>query len=98
MEQFTKEEAKKFYEEEKWGLMTPSERAAFQLLQDRLCMPFDVFHEAVEKALDRPVWTHEFGLNRDGLISELLGKTGKPSMEDIINLLPKEKTIFVVGP
>lgn len=96
MKQFTKEEAIKFAKEEKWRSMTHRERAAFQLLQDKLCMPFDVFHESVEKVLDRPVWTHEFGsIGRDRLIAELLGQTGKPSMEDIINLVPKDKTIIV---
>jgi len=24
------------------------------------CKNFSVFHEAVEKKLDRPIWTHEF--------------------------------------
>ena len=32
-----------------------------QLFTARLFVPsFDIFHEAVEKVLGRPVWTHEF--------------------------------------
>ena len=58
MKQFTKEEAIKFGEEEKWRLMTHTERAAFQLLQDKLCMPFDV---AVIENRDVPA--NEFPVN-----------------------------------
>ena len=39
---------------------TANEITAFQLFEKRLCMPFDRFHAAVEEALGRPVWTHEF--------------------------------------
>ena len=79
-----------------WKDWTYKQKAAFQLFQDRLCMPFDVYHEAVEKSLNRPVYTHEFGLNRDGLILELCGEKESPSLEDIINMIPEEKRIVVV--
>ena len=49
-------------------------------------MPFDVFHEAVEKSLGRPVFTHEFGLNRDGMMKELCGDEPPPTFKDIINI------------
>lgn len=39
---------------------TPEEIVSFQLFEKRLCMPFDQFQAAVESALGRPVWTHEF--------------------------------------
>ena len=82
-----------------WKHMTYEQRAKFQLWEDRLCMPFDVFHEAVGKTLGRPVWTHEFGLNVAGLKAELLGDESAPSMEDIINLIPEEKrVVLVMGP
>lgn len=42
----------------------------YQLLNPLLLVPFDKFHEAIEILLDRPVFTHEFGLNYDGLKSE----------------------------
>jgi hypothetical protein len=34
-------------------------------------MPFDVFHEAVEKTIGRPVFTHEFGVNANGIRAEI---------------------------
>lgn len=71
MEQLTKEQAIEFHENKKWEQMTETERALFQLNQEKLCMPFDVFHKAVESTLKRPVFTHEFGVNMDGLRAEI---------------------------
>ena len=59
-DQVTKEKAielcnSKFYEK-----MTDEEIFLFQINQEKLCMPFEVFHRSTEKALKRPVFTHEF--------------------------------------
>lgn len=43
-----------------WKTATPKEIVAFQMFEPLLCMPFDDFHEAVEKVLGYPVFTHEF--------------------------------------
>lgn len=80
------------YESKFWEQMSFRDRAMFQMFEDLLCMPFGVFHEAVEKALGRPVFTHEFGLNREGLRRELLGESPAPTMGDII---PKSKRIVL---
>jgi hypothetical protein len=95
MEQMTKEQAINFARSEKYLDMSHKERAILQLHQDKLCMPFDVFHESVEKTLGRPVYTHEFGVNKDGLIAEL-GGAEPPSLADIINMIPEEKRMLVV--
>ena len=95
MKQMTKEQAIKFHDLELWKDMTDSQIAELQLLQDRLLVPFTVFHKAIETSLNRPVFTHEFGLNREGLLKELLGESKTPTLEEIIGLLPKEKTIVV---
>lgn len=42
----------------------------YQLTNPILLVPFDKFHESVEFLLGRPVWTHEFGLNWEGLKAE----------------------------
>jgi hypothetical protein len=94
----TKDQAIALYDSKFWEEMTYEQRARFQLFEERLCMPFGVFHEAVEKALGRPVWTHEFGLNSDGLRRELLGETAAPSMQEMIDLIPAEKRIIIVQP
>ena len=98
MNQLSKKEAKKLYDSEEWKQWDKTVLASFQLKQDRLCVPFDVFHEAIEKLLDRPVFTHEFAF-RDSLIKEAEGKIGKATFDDVLNKIPKhllDKTIVVV--
>jgi hypothetical protein len=78
-----------------WEKMTPREIATFQMHEEKLCMPFGVFHKAIEEALGRPVWTHEFGLNAEGIKKELAGDAPMPTMTEILNLIPAEKRIVV---
>jgi hypothetical protein len=92
----TEEKAIELYDSKFWEKMDYRQRADFQLFEKRLCMPFDVFQEAMEKTLGRPVFTHEFGLNLEGLKKELRGEAGPPSMEEIINMIPEEKRIILV--
>jgi hypothetical protein len=94
MEQLTKEQAIAFAESGDWKDWTAQEIVKFQLFQDKLCMPFDVFHEAVEKVLGRPVWTHEFALV-DHLRDEYLTLRPKPTLEEILSLIPEEKLIIL---
>lgn len=63
----------------------------FQLFEEKLCMDFADFHKAMEDCLKRPVFTHEFGLNPDGLREEFLGEKSKPTLGEIINLIPEFK-------
>lgn len=77
-----------------WEGLTDREIVEFQLFTPRLCMPFDVFHGAVEKVLDRPVFTHEFAYG--GIVAEFLGDKQKPSFEDVLGLIPKDKLAIVV--
>ena len=65
------------------------------MFTQELCLPFDVLHKAVEDSLGRPVWTHEFGLNFDGICQEFLGERDAPTMQEIIDLIPAEKRIIV---
>ncbi|UQN06785.1 hypothetical protein [Deinococcus sp. QL22] len=78
-----------------WEGMTHRERAEFQLNVCELTMPFDVFHEAVQKALGRPVFTHEFGLNWGGLVAELRGDVPAPSLEEVLELIPADKRVVI---
>ncbi len=81
-----------------WWVDRPAKEVAlFQMREKLLCMPFDLFHEAMEKALGRPVFTHEFGLNWAGLLSELQGDAEAPSFADILNLIPEDKRVVVVS-
>lgn len=93
--QLTQEEAIKFYKDGSWETMSSKELVNIQLFQRRLCMPFEVFHKAIEEVLGRPVWTHEFA-NTNSLKEELQGQTPKATMVDVINKLPKNKSIVIV--
>lgn len=75
-----------------WELCSHREIAEFQLFTKELACPFAVFHEAVEKSLGRPVWTHEFGMNYESICKEFLGEKDAPTMEEIIALIPEEAT------
>ena len=89
------EEAIALYDSKFWEEMNFKERAIFQINEPLLCMPFSVFHEAVEKTIGRPVFTHEFGLNIEGIKSEIMEGKAPPTFEEIINLIPKEKRILI---
>lgn len=91
----TKEQAIAMANSAWWEHCTDRQIAEFQMEQDRLCMPFDKFHAAIETTLGRPVYTHEFGLDRDGLRRELMGDRTAPTLAQIIALLPADKTIVV---
>jgi len=68
------------------------------MVQYKLCCPFGVFHEAVEKTLGRPVYTHEFGRNRNGLLAEMKSEAIAPTLAEIYGMLPQDKTaIAVIG-
>ena len=93
--QFSTEQAKTFGESGIWKDWLPDHIVGFQLYQDKLCIPFNVFHEAIEKVLKRPVWTHEFAFP-EKLRMEFEGIRAKPTFEEIMDLIPKDKTIFFV--
>jgi hypothetical protein len=87
----TEEQAVKLAASEFWKELTPRQIA------ELLCMPFDVFHEAIEKALGRSVWTHEFAFGGlDRMKAELLGERPAPTFADILALIPEEKRLLLV--
>lgn len=94
MKQLTKEQAIAFAESKCYEDMTYRQIAEFQIEQDKLCMPFNVFHEAIEKTLGRPVFTHELAL-REELRKELYGEKEPPTFKEICGLIPKEKLILI---
>lgn len=94
MKQFTKEQAIAFGANKLYEPLSYRERAELQLFQQKLCMPFDVFHEAIEKTLNRPVFAHEFAFI-DDLRKEFLGEKPAPSLEEILGLIPKGKLIVL---
>jgi len=45
--------------------------AYYQMHEDILLIPFSKFHEAVEHAVDSPVWTHQFATMRNELTAAI---------------------------
>lgn len=93
--QMTPAEAKSFGESKVWESWTYEQIVRLQLFQMQLCVPWAIFHEAIEKVLGRPIYTHEFGLNYEGIVLEYLGEKQPPTLEEIINLIPAEKRIII---
>lgn len=91
-----KETAIKMAESKWWIGLNADIITAFQLFEPLMCMDFSDFHKAIEESLDRPVYTHEFGYNIEGLKKEFLGKQPKATLEEIINLIPKDKRIIII--
>lgn len=92
--QVTKEQAIRIGESGVLETCSDETIVKFQLFQHLLCMDFGRFHQAVEKVLGRPVWSHEFA-NHEAIVSEYLGEKEPPTMEEIINMIPEEKRIIL---
>lgn len=95
MKQLNKEQAIQFAESKIWQDWTHEQIVRLQLFQKKLCVPFDVFHEAITNVLGRPVYTHEFGFNFDGLMLEYLGEKEPPTLDEIIEMIPEDKRIII---
>lgn len=91
----TREQAIELYDSKIWVQWSNEEIVKLQLYQDCLCLPFGRFHEAAEKVLGRPVWTHEFAF-ADRLREEYESKAPKPTFEDIVGLIPEDKLVIIV--
>lgn len=94
MKQLTQEQAIKIFDSGVWNDMGAEQKVKLQLFQKRLCMPFGEFQGAMGQVLGRPVFTHEFA-SAEKLRSEYLGEREAPTMEEIIQMIPAEKLIFI---
>ena len=86
MRQLTKEEAIKLSETEFWLDMSKTDIAKFQFNQECLCMPFHIFHAAVEQTVGYSVFTHEFATRYEEL-KEAINKSGMPDFKKIFELV-----------
>lgn len=97
MNKLTKVEAIAFHDSGEWKSWSAEQIVELQLFQDLLCVPFSVFHEAIEKVLGRPVWTHEFASsNIDNIRAEYAETRPAPTMQEILELIPKEKRVIIL--
>ena len=93
----TREQAIAYGKSEAWKGLTARQKAEFQLQADRLLMPFDVFHAAIEETLGRPVFTHELGSQGlPQLMAELYEGKDPPTLQDLIDTMPGDTKILVL--
>jgi hypothetical protein len=78
-----------------WASKDPKELFWGQINEPILIIDFGKFHEAAEKALGRPVWSHEFA-RPDVLIQEYQGKIPKANFADVMDKIPEGKKIITV--
>jgi hypothetical protein len=78
-----------------WEGKSSRDIAEFQMLTAELCMPFGDFHKAIEEAVGRPIFTHEFGMNWDGIVAELFDGAPAPSFDEILEMIPADKRIVI---
>lgn len=98
MKQFTREQAIAIAESGEWKDWTDEEIVRLQLFQDRLCVPFQIYHAALGKVFDRPVYTHELtSSNHQNLVDEYLGKRPDPTLEEIIAMLGNKAIVLDTG-
>ncbi len=64
------ETMKKYGDNKWWRSKDPIYVARYQVFEPILMVPFDKYHKGIEKLLGRPVYTHEFGLDYEGLKRE----------------------------
>ena len=95
MKQLSEKQAIAFYDSKIYEDWTPYQVVRFQLFQKKLALPLDLFHKSLENVLDRPVWTHELGMNRQGIINEFLGTGAAPTFDEIVGMIPQEKLILL---
>jgi len=72
----TKDEATAKAESRWYEGKSPQEIVEFQLCEDKLCMPLELYQEALEKVLSRPVYTSEYK-ETEKLIAEYEAVSGK---------------------
>lgn len=92
----TEQKAKELLLSKFWEKLTAREIVQFQIDAELTCMPFNVFHKALEESLGRGVYTHEIGLNWEGLKEELKGNRKAPTIKEVMELLIAESIPVVI--
>lgn len=82
MKQLSPQEASALKRTRFWERLTTRQIAEFQLGQDQLCMPLEIYQNALSVELDRGVFTHEL-CEPGKLRTELHRQSEAPSLEEI---------------
>lgn len=75
--------------------MTPDEREQeFRSFDGPMEVPFELYHKRIEQLVGRPIWTHEIGLNWEGLCKECRWENRPATMNEILTLIPEDRLII----
>lgn len=94
MDQLTKEQAIELAKTEWWKDVNFASVAAFQVTQNKLCCPIDVYKESLVKTLNREVFTHELS-QPEKLIAEMNKEKKAPSFAEIVAMMPQGKSAVI---
>ena len=96
MPELTREQAIALAKTGWWKDLPADAVVAFQMFEERLCMDHADFRAAVSESLGRPVQLFEFGsVGMPRLEEEFLGKRPRATLEEVLSLLPPERTIVI---
>jgi integrase len=73
-----------------WASNNPTEVFWGQINEEISIVSFEKYHAYAEKAMGRPIFTHEFG-DPQALIDEFVERISKPTLEDILKKIPAIK-------
>jgi integrase len=73
-----------------WASNNPTEVFWGQINEKISIVSFEKYHAYAEKAMGRPIFTHEFG-DPQALIDEFVERISKPTLEDILKKIPAIK-------
>ena len=77
-------------------LLLPSQREEeMRSLDGPLEIPFEMIHQRIEELVGRPVWTHEMGLNWEGLCREAKWETEGATLQEVIELVPRHQRLVI---
>lgn len=92
MQQLDKTQAVEIYRSGLWKKWDHEQRVKCQLFQQRLCMPFKIFHQSLESVLKRHIQFTEFSNSAD-LIDEYINTHQLPSWKEIQLQISKSQSL-----
>ena len=92
---FSKKQAQRLYDSEIYKDMDPDQIVKFQIDQDWRVVPYQVFHECLEIALDRTVLEYEIAYKLDDLKKEFRGEKKADDLSVLIIEIPALKQAFI---
>lgn len=95
--QFSKEQAIRIGQSEVWEYWNNKQILRFQLFQEKLAVPGDRFHKAVEMFLRRPILQGELTVLYDTIVGKYLESHTMPLLKELMEMIPVEKRNHIIS-